>query len=183
MGLADFFRRKMGHGRASKAADEWWAALRRGVTVEVPFEHSTDDLTTQSILILRERHPDVVVTMLQSRSLVLTVGQRATRVGNDAWNILDQYGYFPGKMSPDGFMATHAAFQVRNDVDPEVAASKAREEDRARNAVTVTSYGEAEGALHAAAAAAMVDEHPVGGDVGGDVAPVAAQTVTVEQPE
>lgn len=138
MGLAAFFRRRMGHDRASRAADEWWKALVTGVTVEVPAEHSTDDLTTQSILILRERHPQVVMTMLQSRSLVLTLGKG--RVGGGAWAELEKGGYFPdSRVSADEFFGAHAAFMRRNGLDPEEAQRKAREEDRARHTIVVGS--------------------------------------------
>ncbi len=137
MGLAEFFRRKQGHARAAQAADEWWKALLSGVTVEVPAAHSTDDLTTQSILILRERHPQVICTMLQSRSLVLTLG-KAEKVGGEAWAQLEKGGYFPdSRVSAEELFGTHARFMRRNGEDPEEALRKARDEDRARHAITV----------------------------------------------
>lgn len=139
VGLAEYFRRKQGHRRAAQAADEWWKALRGGVTVEVPAIHSTDDLTTQSILILRERHPQVICTMLQSRSIVLSIG-KAGKVGGEAWGQLEKGGYFPeAQLGADDFFGTHAAFMRRNGEDPEVAQRKALEADRERHAITVVS--------------------------------------------
>ena len=137
MGLASYFRRKLGSDRASKAADQWWAALLTGIKVELPASHSTDDLTTQSILILRERHPEVVVT-LQSRTLILSIGKTGP-VSDFAWSQLAKGGYFPDStLPPEMLFAHHARFMRENaGLDPNTALEEAREADRARHAIVI----------------------------------------------
>lgn len=135
--------------RISEAADQMYAALKLGNTFEVGASLSTDDDTTRAVLLLRKRHPDVITTMLQTKAIVLTLGREAS-VSEGAWGTLAKAGYFPDpKESTDMFLAQHAKFMRRNDMDPEQAARTALEEDRKRNAVSISSPSESEAATPA----------------------------------
>jgi hypothetical protein len=124
--------------RAEEAADQMWKKLLLGYSFEVGAALSTDDSTTQALLILRKNHPEVIVTMLQSRGIVLTLGKPGT-VSKEAWGQLDKGGYFPdAKVAPEIFFAQHAQFMRRNDVDPEDAIRKAQEADRSLNTVEIS---------------------------------------------
>lgn len=124
--------------RATEAADQMWKALCMGNTFEVPASLSTDDVTTQAILVLRKKHPEVLVNMLQSRGIVLTLG-KPTAVGGGAWSVLAQGGYFPeAQLSPELFFASHAKFMRQTaNIDPEQAVKRAQKEDAKFNAITV----------------------------------------------
>lgn len=124
--------------RAAEAAAQMWKALCMGNTFEVPAALSTDDLTTQAILILRKKHPEVLVNMLQSKGVVLALGKPAA-VGAGAWGVLSQSGYFPeAHLAPDLFLAMHAKFMRQTArIDPERAVKQAQKEHAKRNAVTV----------------------------------------------
>lgn len=126
--------------RATEAARQMWTALCLGNTFEVPASLSTDDLTTQALLILRKKHPQVLVNMLQSRGIVLTLGRPAA-VASGAWGHLDSAGYFPqADLPPELFFARHAKFMRETaSIDPEQAVKKAQVENAKRNAVTVRS--------------------------------------------
>lgn len=122
--------------RAIEAAEQMWKALCMGNTFEVPASLSTDDATTQAILILRKRHPEVLMNMLQSRGVVFTLGKPGG-VGPGAWSLLAQNGYFPEpQLSPELFLASHAKFMRQTaHVDPEESVRKAQGEHAARNAI------------------------------------------------
>ena len=126
--------------RAAEAAAQMWKALCLGNTFEVPAALSTDDLTTQALLILRRKHPEVLVNMLQSKGIVLTLG-KPVAVGSAAWGVLDQGGYFPqAQLSSELFFASHAKFMRQNaSIDPEQAVKAAQKEHAKRNAVSVRS--------------------------------------------
>lgn len=111
--------------------------------MEVPASLSTDDLTTQAVLVLRQQHPDVVVTMLQSKGMVLTV-KGNSKVGanfkgsDQAWNWLEANGHMPStELSPEQLLGAHEAFIRRADLDPGVAVDEAQRESQQHNAVVV----------------------------------------------
>lgn len=124
--------------RAIEAAAQMWRALCMGNTFEVPASLSTDDLTTQAIFILRKKHPEVLMNMLQSKGVVLTLG-KPVAVGTGAWGVLEQSGYFPeAQLSPELFLASHAKFMRQTaHVDPEQAVKQAQKEHAGRNAIAV----------------------------------------------
>lgn len=115
-----------------------WKALCMGNTFEVPASLSTDDVTTQAILVLRKKHPQVLVNMLQSRGVVLTLG-KPTTVGTGAWGVLAQGGYFPEAALPaELFLASHAKFMRQTaHINPEEAVKRAQKDDAKFNAIAV----------------------------------------------
>ena len=124
--------------RAVEAAEQMWKALCMGNTFEVPASLSTDDLTTQAILILRKKHPEVLMNMLQSKGVVFTLG-KPSAVGAGAWGVLAQNGYFPEpQLAPELFLASHAKFMRQTaHIDPEQAVKLAQREHAKRNAISV----------------------------------------------
>ena len=106
--------------KANLAADQIYGALITGAKLEIPAALHLDDLVTQTLIVLRKRYPDALVSMLQSRSIVLTRGNASkAAMGSQAWHILDAHGYFPAAQLPIEMMiGSHEAFMRRNDMDP-----------------------------------------------------------------
>lgn len=147
MGFIESIKRKLGSPaskRIEEAADQIWAVLLSGRTIEIPAIHSLDSDVTQSILRLREKHPNVFVNMLQSKSLVLTLGDHGKlAVSDDAQKALGGAGYFPDAALPAEMLFDHhRSFQLYNArVDPKVAEMEALEAQRKQDAITVGAVG------------------------------------------
>ena len=138
-----------------KAAEQMWAVVEKGIAFEVPASLSTDDNTTKAILCLQEMHPDCPVSMLQSRVVVIGHVKTAQGVSNQAWEMLEQGGYFPDAQkaaNAEAFLSQQERFMRRtltgleggheeHDVDALVA--KAQAEQAARDAIVLeTATGE-----------------------------------------
>lgn len=141
MGLLSFFKNKANAKRAEAAADQMWQVLVKGCTFEVPAVHSTEYDVTQAVLTLCKKHPEVITKVLQSKSMVLSLGKQApAKVSELAWQQLNKGGYLPdNQLSPELLFAQHASFQRRNDIDPDEAQAQVLAKERERNAVTVSS--------------------------------------------
>lgn len=149
MGFIESIKRKFSSAaarRTEEAADQLWAVLLSGVTLEIPAIHSTDSDITQAILRLREKRPNVFVNFLQSKSIVLTLGSGGKlAVSDEANQRLGGAGYFPDAVLPANMLFEHhARFQKYNArVSPAVAAKEALEAQRKQDAITVGAVGTA----------------------------------------
>ena len=93
MGLSAFFRRRAERKRAEIAAEQIYGHLLAGRKLEVPAHLSKDNPVAQAVLVLREKYPDVVCTMLQSESIVLArVNVSKAAMSNEGWRIIDAHG-------------------------------------------------------------------------------------------
>ena len=145
MGLRDFFRSKFSSAyekRIEAAADQLWQALMLKRTIEIPAIHSTEDDVMNAILRLREKYPLVGVTMLQSKSIVLT---REVNASKEAMDVLGKANYFPDAALPGPMLfAMHEEFQKYNArIDPKVAEMEALEAQRKQDAIVIGKVGTA----------------------------------------
>mgnify|MGYP001589351040 FL=1 len=143
MGLWSLIRSVKRRKQIDAAADQLYAALCRSAGgIEIPQSLNKDDPVAAAVVRLREKYPSVVVSMLQSKSIVLQRGSASkASVSNQAWSVLDAHGYFPSNELPlEVLFAQHEHFMVRNKVDPRDAA-KAAEEERLNDTQGVVLNG------------------------------------------
>lgn len=111
MGFRDLFKsdRKK---RADKAAEQIYARLIAGKKLEISASMAQDADVALAIMALRKKYPEAVVTMLQSKSMILSAGNAAkARMAQQTWGILDSHGYFPDARLPmESLRDAHAAF-------------------------------------------------------------------------
>lgn len=135
MGLWGLIRGKERRKQIEAAADQLYAALCRSAGgIEIPQSLNKDDPSAAAVIRLREKYPSVVVSMLQSKSIVLQRGN-ATKasMSNQAWNVLDAHGYFPdNQLPPEALFEAHERFMIRAGVDPSEAV-KAADAERSAN--------------------------------------------------
>lgn len=131
MGFRNFFKSDK-QRQADKAADQIYAMLVTGRKLEVPAVLSPDSDVARAIMALKKKYPETVVTMLQSKSMILTAGNAAkARMANQAWNILDAHGYFPDARLPaEMLFDAHRAFALdRSGVELDVAVAEQKKQD------------------------------------------------------
>jgi hypothetical protein len=149
MGILESIKRKFSSATARRiedAADQIWFCLLSGMTIEVPAVHSVDSDVTAAILRLRVKHPNVFVNMLQSKSIVLTLGNKGElAVSSEANKTLGAAGYFPdAALPPEMLFQAHEHFQeFHARVDKKVAEAEALEAQRKQDAITVGQVGTA----------------------------------------
>ena len=139
MGLWGLIRSVKRRKQIDTAADQLYTALCRSACgIEIPQSLNKDDPVAAAVVRLREKYPSVVVSMLQSKSIVLQRGSASkASVSNQAWSVLDAHGYFPSNELPlEVLFAQHEHFMVRNKVDPRDAV-KAAEEERLKDTKVV----------------------------------------------
>lgn len=130
-GSWSFFRRSEAKKKAELAADQIYSALMTGAKLEIPADLHKDSPTAQAILVLRKRYADSVVTMLQSKSVVLSRGNAEKNgLSQQSWSYLDGHGYFPATaLPPEAFFDAHAEFMAtKGGFTPEQAAAEAQKE-------------------------------------------------------
>ena len=149
MGILESIKRRFSSAtarRTEEAADQIWWVLVSGRTIEVPAIHAEESDVTAAILRLREKHPGVFVNMLQSKGIVLTLGNKGElAVSAEANKTLGAAGYFPpAELPPQELFKVHEAFQeFHARVDPKVVQAEALEAQRKQDAITVGAVGTA----------------------------------------
>ena len=142
MGLWGLIRNRQRRKQIDAAADQLYAALCRSAGgIEIPQSLNKDDPVAAAVVRLREKYPGVVVSMLQSKSIVLQRGNAAkAAMSNQAWSALDAHGYFPSNDLPlEALFAQHERFMKHNKVDPHDAAKAAEEERLKDTGLTVAN--------------------------------------------
>lgn len=143
MGLWSLFRRREEMRRAKAAAEQLYHAILAGAKIEIPQSLKLDDPAHQAVMVLRKEHPDIVMTMLQGKGLVLMRGDAAqAAVTNQGFRILNAHGYFPShELPPEAFLATHERFMEQRTSggaeEAKVSADVALAADKTDQAVSV----------------------------------------------
>lgn len=135
MGVWNLFKKDERRKRAETAAAQIYAALCAGAKLEIPQSLSTDDPVAQAILVLRKKYPDAVVTMLQSKTLILSRGNAAkAAMAQQAWQVLDAHGYFPDtRLPPEALFTAHEKFMERSGGTTVEDAKRLAEEEARRD--------------------------------------------------
>ena len=123
--------------RLDDAVKQMWAQLCQGFTFEVGAVLSRESETSEAVMLLRKKHPEVQLT-LQSNAWVVSLG-KTPMVSAVAWDQLSKGGYTPGnEVSKEMFFAAHAHFVRRNDNGTaEDVSEKADAADRKRHKIVL----------------------------------------------
>lgn len=131
--------------RVRKAADQFWDAIQRGYTFEVPFSLDANDEAMQAVWLLFRLHPNVPRIVRQSRGFVLTdpANIKASQQAHDFMWKGGQYA------KPDLFLADvrkliqgQADFLTQQGLDPTEQADEAKRAEQEKHALTVNKVEE-----------------------------------------
>jgi hypothetical protein len=138
MGLLDKWRQK---ARATKAAEELWDVVRRGILLEIPLVFDQSDVTMQAIAILTQQHPQVELRYMLAKGLVLGIhtGNDGKKFSREALEMLHKGGNLKsGALSVEQLLTEQEAWLRSQGMDPAEQEKKAQEERMAREAISVS---------------------------------------------